>query len=97
MLKKAVKLFGEPDFTPVTLPARKYLTDIDANAPKLEETKRKNFHSIVMMLMCMSHRGRRALQFGISFLLGRLNVSTEQDYEKLRRIIRCVLDSIDQL
>ena len=47
--------------------------------------------------MCVLHQGNRDLQFGIILLSGRLNVATEQDYEKLHRIIRHILGSIDEL
>ena len=50
-----------------------------------------------MLSIHVSHRGRRHIQLAIKFFSGRANYVAEQDCEKLRRVIRCILDSIDEL
>ena len=76
-LKKAVDMFGEPNLTPVMSPARNDLQHIDLDSTKINESKRKLFHSIVLLLMHVSHRERRDMQLAIPFLSGRVNFSTE--------------------
>ena len=70
---------------------------MDPDSPKAKKTRGNFFHSIVMLLMCVSHRGRRDIQLAMTLFSVRLNCVTEQDCKKLRRVIRCILDSIDEL
>ena len=55
-LHKAVDLFNEKYLKPVATPARSNLRTIDKKSPTLNDDDRKRFHSIVMLLMCASHR-----------------------------------------
>ena len=90
-------MFGEPNLTPVMSPARNRLQHIDPDSPKANESKRKFFHSIVMLLRHVLHLGRRDMQLEISFLFGRANFVTELDYKNLRSFIRHIIDSINEL
>ena len=46
--------------------------------------------------MNVSYRGRRDTQLATSFFPGRVNFPTEQECEKLRRVIRHIIDSMDE-
>ena len=65
--RKAVEMFDEPNLTPVTSPSKKFLLNIDPDSPKAKETTRNFFHSIVMLLMHVSHGGKIDLQLAIFF------------------------------
>ena len=50
-----------------------------------------------MKLMHVGHRGRKYIQSTTNFLSGRANGCTEQDYGKLRMLIRYVIFTMDLL
>ena len=66
-LRKSVDMFGEPNLNPVMSPSKNVLLYTDPNSPKVKETTRKLFHSIFMLLMHLSRRGRRDLQLAMTF------------------------------
>ena len=86
--------FGEELSRLVAL-ARNHLKNINPKSPPADEDRRKKFHSIVMLIIHVSQIGRRDLQPTVSFLYQRAGVSTEEDCEKLRRLIRHVEEKID--
>ena len=45
----------------------------------------------------MCHIEEGVMQFATLFLSGRANFATEKDYEKLRMVIRCIIDSMNEL
>ena len=68
---------------------------VDISSPKIEEARRQKFHSTVMKLTHVGHRGRKYIQSTTNFLLDRANYCTEQDCGKLRMLIYCVISTMD--
>ena len=94
-LKKAVEDFGQTNLKPVNTPARNNLRKIDDESPKVSEERRARFHSIVMLLICVAIRGRRDMQPAISFLSQRVNACTEEDWDKLKRLIYYIVGTMN--
>ena len=94
-LKKAVKDFDQNNLKPVSTLVRNNLRKIGMNSPRVSEEKRAQFHSIVMLLMCVAIRSRKDIQSAISFLSQRVNACTDKDCNKLRRLIRYIAGMID--
>ena len=84
-------------FTPFKTPARKGLTLIDEDSPNACEEKRKKLCRIVILLTFASHKGRRDIQCTKNFLSRVVDVCSEQDYDKLRRLIQHVVDLLDAI
>ena len=96
-LLKAVKNVGETSLTPSMSPSKNGLLRADPGSPKAKETKRKLSRSIVMLLMHVSSWERRDNYFATMLLSGREKCVKEHDCQKLRRVIRHILDLIDEL
>ena len=96
-LGKAVSLYGKEGMKPVTILARNKLRIINRSSPILDNEKRKNFCSIVILLMYIAYRERKDIRPTVSFLSTRVSSPTEEDNEKLRRLIRYIVGSIDKL
>ena len=62
-----------------------------------DEERRKKFHNIVMLIVHVAQVGRRDLQLTCSFLSQQVSQSTEEDYSKLRRLIRHTIGSMDEI
>ena len=95
-LKKAVEIFGE-ELTPVTTPAKNDLMGRDEKSPKVSEERRNIFHSVVMLILYVALRTRRDLHPTSAVLSARVNDTTEEDYKKLRRMIRYIVGTIDEV
>ena len=76
-------------------PAANTLFDIDDNSPQLDEKKAETFHSVVAKLLYVSMRARLDIALSIAFLTTRISKSNEQDWFKLKRILRYLLGTID--
>jgi len=61
----------------------------------LEPKKAELFHHIVAKLLFVSRRARIDLQLAVAFLCTRVSKSTEEDWEKLRRILKYTYKTID--
>ena len=92
-LIKAAELFGESDLEPVMSPAKNNLFKFSKKLQRACEMKRQIFHSMVMLMHCVSHRGRQDLQPATSVLASRIRNANE--HGKLRRLIRCAKGIID--
>jgi hypothetical protein len=69
-------------------PATSTLFEIDGESTKLEDQLREDFHSCVAKLLYLAKRVRPDLLTAVSFLTTRVNEATEQDGEKLDRVLR---------
>ena len=67
-LEKKLQEFMEEGLTPVSTLAKCDLRDLNEGSPKVSENRRAQFHSLVILTMCVSHRGRRCLQSTVIFL-----------------------------
>ena len=61
----------------------------------MEPKKAKLFHHIVAKLLFVSRRARIDLQLAVAFLCTRVSKSTEEDWEKLRQILKYTYKTID--
>ena len=83
--------------TPVNTPHKCNLRDANEGSPKVSESRRVKFHSLVMLMMHVSHRGRRDLQPTAALSSQRVSACTEEDYGKLKRLIRHAISSMDEI
>lgn len=68
-------------------PATDTLFVIDDASQQLSESKCEMFHHIVSKLLYVSKRARIDIDLAIPFLCTRVSKSTDQDWEKLRRLL----------
>ena len=70
-----------------TTPAKNDLFEIDENAEQLSEKKAEIFYHIAVKLLYVSKRARVDIQLAVAFLCTRVSCSTNQDWEKLGRLL----------
>ena len=68
-------------------PAKNGLFVVSEDAKELEEKEAEYFHHIVAKLLYVSKRARLDIDLAISFLCTRVSKSTDEDWEKLRRLL----------
>lgn len=78
-------------------PAKHDLFTVGMESPLLDEEKYTIFHHIVSKLLYVSKRARLDIDLYISFLCTRFSKSTEQDWEKLRRLLTYLQNTIDMV
>ena len=76
---------------PVKTPATADLFDVDPESPRLDKNKSEDFHSVTAKLLFLSKRTRPDICVAVSFLTSRVQESTEQDMDKLKRVLRYLL------
>jgi len=81
-------LASEDIKTAVKTPATDALFDIDEESPRLSKSDSEHFHSVVAKLLYLSKRTRPDILVAINFLTSRVLISTQQDYEKLTRVLK---------
>jgi hypothetical protein len=69
-------------------PATEKLFHVDLKSPTLTPSDAKEFHSRVATLLYLSRRVRPDLQVAVNFLTTRVQCSTDQDWDKLERVLR---------
>jgi len=72
----------------VKTPATEALFDIDELSDVLSKDDSEHFHSVVAKLLYLSKRTRPDILVAVNFLTSRVQVSTQQDYEKLIRVLK---------
>ena len=87
----------DKELTGTVTPSRNYLQSVDPNSPPADENRIKKFYSAVILIICVSQRGRRDLEPAVSLFSQRVHVCTEEDRAKLRRSARYVKETIDEL
>jgi hypothetical protein len=95
-LKEAIADFGEDIVKSAATPAKRDLFEIDENSPVLTTEKRETFHRVVAKLLYVSKRGRLDIQLTTAFLCTRVSFSTDQDWEKLRRLLMYLRGTLDE-
>ena len=60
-------------------------------SPRLDKNKSEDFHSVTAKLLFLSKRTRPDICVAVSFLTSRVQESTEQDMDKLKRVLRYLL------
>ena len=69
-------------------PAKSDLFVVDSTSKPLEESERKVFHKQVAKLLYLAKRNCVAIMLAVAFLTTRVSVATEQDRDKLLRVMR---------
>jgi hypothetical protein len=69
-------------------PWNEQLFKVDKKSPKLNGFKTDKFHSFVARALFAMKRARPDIQTGIAFLSGRTHQPTEQDWFKLKKLMR---------
>ena len=94
-IKEAIDAFGEELGRTAPNPASKGIFNVNPDSPKLEESQRKKFHSIVQKLLWISKRARPDIMVPIAFLTKRVDKANKQDWRKLQRVLSCLNEMID--
>ncbi len=95
-IKEAIDDFGEDIIRSAATPAKKNLFDVDETAELLSRKKSENFHSVVAKLLYVSKRSRLDIQLAVAFLCTRVSCSTEQDWQKLKRVLEYLRGTLDE-
>jgi hypothetical protein len=74
-------------------PATEGLFEVRATATACTEQRRKDFHSIVAKMLYLAKRTRPECLTAVAYLATRVSRSTEDDWDKLTRLLRYVNDS----
>jgi hypothetical protein len=69
-------------------PTKSDLFEIDANRKALNELERKLFHKQVAKLLYLAKRNCVAIMLAVAFLTTRVTAATEEDREKLLRVLK---------
>ena len=72
----------------VKTPATDALFDIEEVSELLSKSDKEHFHSIVAKLLYLSKRTRPDIMVAVNFLTSRVLVATQQDREKLYRVLK---------
>ena len=91
---KAIDTFDEDITRNAATPATSYLFKV-RESPLLSEPKAENFHSVTAALLFISRRCRLDIQTAVGFLTTRVSCPTEDDWEKLRRVLQYLRGTID--
>jgi Reverse transcriptase (RNA-dependent DNA polymerase) len=81
--------------SPAATPCCHNLLSIDAASPLLSRSKAQTFHSVVAKLIYVGTRARTDILLALSFLCSRVSAPTEQDEQKLRRLLSYLQGTID--
>ena len=92
---EAIEDFGEDLTRKASSPAAKGLFEIDTKSKRLCQEKSDRFHSIVAKLLYVCIRSRMDTSLAVAFLTTRVSKSTEQDWLKLKRLLRYLNGTID--
>ena len=87
-VQEAISDFKEDITTVATTPANKNLFNVNPQSPRLDKAKSDRFHSVVAKLLYISKRGRLDIQLAIAFLCTRVSCCTDEDWTKLKRVLR---------
>ena len=78
-------------------PGKHDLFKTDNDSKELDEQKAEIFHHLVAKLMYVSKRARLDIDLVVSFLCTRVANPTEQDWQKLRRLLGYIGGTIDMV
>ena len=93
---EAMADLGEAITRSAATPAKRDLFEINDKSIVLVGEQKEKFHSIVAKLLYVSKRCRLDIQLSIAFLCTRVSCSTEQDWNKLRRVLEYLHGTIDE-
>lgn len=73
------------------------LFKVDETSPKLEQEKAEHFISFVYRALFVSKRGRQDVSPAVAFLTTRVQSPTKQDWEKLKKMMRFLYRTEDDI
>lgn len=94
-LKECIEAYGEPISGKANSPAKSGLFYLDEDAIELEIKRAEIFHHIVAKLLFIAKRARPDIEPTIAFLCTRVIKSTTEDWEKLKRLLEYIKETID--
>ena len=96
-ISEAVDWFGEQITEKPVTPANKNLFSTAKNSKQLDDQKSEIFHSVVAKLLYITKRARPDIETSVSYLCTRVSKSTDDDWEKLRRVLGFLQNTIDDV
>ena len=72
----------------VPTPASNNLFTLDDESPLLDQAGKEHFHTVTAQLLYLSKRVRPDIQLAVSFLTTRVQNPTNQDLNKLHRVLK---------
>jgi hypothetical protein len=94
-VKEAITDSGMSVSRKAVTPAKNNLFSVDPLSVRLGTKRSDLFHSVVAKLLYVSKRARPDISMTIAFLTTRVSCSTEQDWEKLQRLIEYLNSTLD--
>jgi hypothetical protein len=76
-------------------PATDELFEINEKSKNLAQADAEEFHHVTAQLLYLGKRARPDILLAVSFLATRVNLPTEEDMEKLARVLRYLQGSVD--
>ena len=95
-VKRIIKDF-EYELGEETQPWNDKLFRVDETSKRLDDERSSVFHTFTMKLMFVSKQARQDIQPGVAFLATRTGCSTEQDWNKLVRILSFLKKTQNQI
>ena len=95
-LVEAIDAFDEDITRTASTPAKKNLFSIDWTSKRLDTKRDELFKHIVAKLLYVAKRSRLDIQLAVGFLCTRVSCGTEEDWEKLRRILQYLKGTLDE-
>ena len=92
---ETLQMLGETIDFSVCSPAARHLFKVNPNEKKLDEKRKKIFHSITAKLLFVEKRSRPDIETSISFLCKRVTKSDEDDWKKLKRLLAYLKETMD--
>ena len=96
-MDETIQAFGEEITGVLTTPAGSNLMKVPGQDEELDEEQVKRFHSVVAKLLYLMKRARPDLEPTISFLCTRVSKCVRSDWEKLRRALCYVKNTINDV
>eukprot|EP00980_Cylindrotheca_fusiformis_P018032 scaffold5767_cov92-Cylindrotheca_fusiformis.AAC.4 len=98
-IREAIEAFPEDCSRRAVTPATNSLFKINPDATKLPKEKRELLHSLTAksLLFLSTKRARPDIQVPISFLTGRVTKANDDDWKKLKRLLKYLNDTLDLL
>jgi hypothetical protein len=79
----------------VSTPAAEHLYNVNPKATELDNNKKEEFHTMVAKALFLCKRARPDLQPTVPFLCTRVNFSDEDDWKKLKRMLKYLQSTIE--
>ena len=96
-IEEAIGDFPEEINKKAPTPARKDLFAAENSSPRLDEERAQILHSLTMKLMYVCQRSRPDIITTIAFLCTRVTKSTEQDWDKLKRLLEYLWSTVNDV